>query len=84
VLVVTPIFTLAIATGGAALSGQGPGDLLRERALELIAAGVAWMASMTVLVARAGWGFRGRRAAWLTILAFASVLCIVVWYGVRG
>ncbi len=83
VLVVTPVFTVAIATGGAALVGEG-GDMLRARAFELVAAGVAWLASMTVLVARAGWGFRGRRAAWLTILAFAAMLLIVVWYGVRA
>lgn len=84
VLVVTPIFTIAIATGGAALVGVGGSEMIRARALELIAAGVAWLASMTVLVARAVWGFRGRRAAWLTIISFVSVIVIVVWYGVRG
>jgi ABC-type uncharacterized transport system permease subunit len=84
VLVVTPIFTIAIATGGAALVGQGASEMLQARALELISAGVAWLASMTVLVARAVWGFRGRRAAWLTIISFVCVVVIVVWYGVRG
>lgn len=83
VLVVTPIFTIAIATGGAALVGEGGAEMIQARAIELIAAGVAWLASVTVLVARAAWGFRGRRAAWLTIVAFVCVVSIVVWYGVR-
>lgn len=83
VLIVTPVFTLTIATGGVVLANQG-GEVLAERAVELAAAGVAWLASVTVIVARAVWGLRGRRAAWLTITAFVSILLIVVWYGVRS
>jgi hypothetical protein len=49
-----------------------------------VAAGVAWLASVGVLAARGGWGIRGRRAAWLTIVAFAATVAIVVGYGVRG
>jgi hypothetical protein len=36
------------------------------------------------LVARATLGLSGRRAALLTLVAFAAVVLVVVWYGVRA
>lgn len=83
VLVVTPIFTVAIVTGVLILR-SAEASVLADRGLELIAGGVTWIASITVLIARVAWGLRGRRAAWLTILAFVCIVAIVISYGVRG
>jgi ABC-type uncharacterized transport system permease subunit len=84
VLLVTPIFTLAIVTGVLWILQAGGPHMLRGRVFEIIAAAIAWGASIALLVMRAAWGSRGRQSAWLTIFAFASVLLIVVSYGVRG
>lgn len=84
VVVALPIFTLAVATGGLVLVDDGGVAMLRERSIELLAAGVAWLASVAVLVSRIGLGLRGRRAAWLTITAFAAIVVIVISYGVRS
>lgn len=84
VLLVTPIFTLAIVTGVLWMVEGGGLDQLRGRLFEVAAAVVAWLASVSLLVSRAIWGTRGRRSAWLTLVAFAAILLIVVWYGVRS
>lgn len=83
VLAVTPVFTLAIVTGVLWILEAGGPEQLRGRLFEIGAAGIAWLASVTVLVARAAWGTRGRHAARLTLVAFFSIVLIVVWYGVR-
>ncbi len=84
VLVVTPIFTLAIVTGVLWILELGGPDSLEGRAFELGAAGIAWVASVGLLVSRAARGTRGRRAAMLTLVAFAAILGIVIWYGVNA
>lgn len=82
VLVVTPIFTLAIVTGALWIIEAGGLPVRSGRVFEIAAAGVAWAASVALLVARALWGMRGRRSAWLTLLAFGAMVLIVIWYGV--
>ncbi len=84
VLLVTPIFTLAIVTGVLWILQAGGPHMLRGRVFEIVAAAIAWGASVALLVTRAAWGSRGRRSAWLTISAFLAVLLIVISYGVRG
>lgn len=84
VLLVTPIFTLAIVTGVLWILQAGGPHMLRGRVFEIVAAAIAWGASVGLLVMRAAWGSRGRQSAWLTIAAFFAVLLIVVSYGVRG
>ncbi len=84
VLLVTPIFTLAIVTGVLWILELGGPASLGGRAFELAAAGIAWLASVGLLVARAARGTRGRRAAMLTLTAFVAILGIVVWYGVNA
>ncbi len=84
VLLVTPVFTLAIVTGVLWIIDAGGLPVLTGRVFEVAAAGVAWAASVALLVSRAVWGMRGRRSAWLTLLAFAAMVLIVVWYGVRA
>lgn len=84
VLLVTPVFTLAIVTGVLWTVEVGGLEQLRGRVFEVAAAGVAWLASVALLVSRAIWGTRGRRSAWLTLLAFMMTILIVVSYGVRS
>lgn len=84
VLLMTPVFTLVIVTGVLwILEGGGPSNF-RGRLFEIVAGGVAWLASVTLLVARAVWGTRGRRSAQLTLVSFFAIVLIVVWYGVRS
>lgn len=83
VLLVTPIFTLAIVTGVLWIVDAGGTSHLAGRAFELAAAAIAWISSVALLVSRAIWGTRGRRSAWMTLVAFAAMLLIVVWYGVN-
>jgi len=84
VLLVTPIFTLAIVTGVLWILELGGPSSLQGRVFELAAAGIAWLASVGLLIARAARGTRGRRAAMLTLVAFAAILGIVIWYGVNA
>jgi ABC-type uncharacterized transport system permease subunit len=84
VLLVTPVFTLAIVTGVLWILELGGHDSLQGRAFELAAAGIAWLASVGLLIARAARGTRGRAAAMLTLVAFAAILGIVIWYGVNA
>jgi ABC-type uncharacterized transport system permease subunit len=84
VLLVTPVFTLAIVTGVLWTVEAGGLSQLRGRMFEVAAAGVAWAASVVILVSRAIWGTRGRRSAWLTLVAFLATLLVVVSYGVRS
>jgi ABC-type uncharacterized transport system permease subunit len=83
VLLVTPIFTMAIVTGVLWILDLGGPHMLAGRWFELAAGGLAWIASVSLLVMRAVWGTRGRSSAWLTIVAFFAIVLIVVSYGVR-
>jgi ABC-type uncharacterized transport system permease subunit len=84
VLLVTPVFTLAIVTGVLWTVEVGGLPQLRGRMFEVAAAGIAWAASVVLLVSRAIWGTRGRRSAWLTLVAFLATVLVVVSYGVRS
>ncbi len=84
VLLVTPVFTVAIVTGSVALLRHGGLEMLSERGIEMAAAGAAFLASTISLVSRAVWGMRGRKAAWLTMTAFVSMCLILVSYALRG
>lgn len=84
VLLVTPVFTLAIVTGAIALLREGGPELLNERLLEIGAAVIAFVATSAALISRAVWGLRGRKAAWLTMVAFLCMVLILVSYGVRS
>ena len=84
VLVVTPVFTLAMVTGVLWMVEEGGLELTQGRWFEVAAAVVAWVASVMLLVSRAIWGTRGRRSAWLTLVAFLAIILIVISYGVRS
>ena len=74
-----PIFTVAMVAG-ALWSSRIP-DGLRP---EYIIAVVAWIAFGAVLVARVTAGWRGRRAALMTIIGFSSALVVLLAYLVRS
>ncbi len=84
VLLTTPVFTLAIVTGSIALLREGGLEMLSARAVEITAAAVAFLATTASLISRAVWGLRGRKAAWLTMIAFVCMTLILISYGVRG
>jgi ABC-type uncharacterized transport system permease subunit len=74
-----PIFTVALVLGAVWVSRLGH-SLDR---LEYPLAAVTWLAYATLLIARQVYGWRGRRAALLTLEGFASALAVLVIYLVR-
>jgi ABC-type uncharacterized transport system permease subunit len=84
VLLVTPVFTLAIVTGAVVLLRGGDLEMLSERALELFAAAIAFVATSVSLIARAVWGLSGRKSAWLTMVAFLCMVTILLSYAIRS
>lgn len=74
-----PIFTVSLVLGAIWVSRLGA-SLDR---LEYPLAAVTWLAFATLLVARTVYGWRGRRAATLTLEGFASALAVLVIYLIR-
>ena len=78
-----PVFTLAIVTGAIWVARlgllHGPGTLRPEY---LIAVGT-WIAFAVLIIARVGAGWRGRRAAWLTLGGFGGTALVVAAYFIR-
>ncbi len=74
-----PIFTLSLVLGAVWVSRLGQ-SLDR---LEYPLAAVTWLAYATLLIARSAYGWRGRRAALLTLEGFASALAVLLIYLVR-
>jgi ABC-type uncharacterized transport system permease subunit len=74
-----PIFTVALVLGAIWVSKLGE-SLDR---LEYPLAGVTWIAYATLLVMRQVYGWRGRRAAKLTLVGFAAALAVLAIYLVR-
>lgn len=74
-----PIFTVALVLGAIWVSRLGE-SLDR---LEYPLAAVTWLAYASLLAARQAYGWRGRRAAHLTLAGFAAALAVLVIYLVR-
>lgn len=74
-----PIFTVAMVAGALWSARLGAG--LRP---EYVIAVVAWIAFAAVLIARLTAGWRGRRAAVLTLVGFSSALMVLGTYLVRA
>jgi ABC-type uncharacterized transport system permease subunit len=74
-----PIFTISLVLGAVWVSRLGE-SLDR---LEYPLAAVTWLAYATLLIARTAYGWRGRRAALLTLEGFASALAVLLIYLVR-
>src|SRR5688572_22291829 len=71
-----PIFTVALVLGAVWVSKLGASLDRPEYPL----AGVTWLAYAGLLVARHTYGFRGRRAARLTLAGFAAALAVLLIY----
>ena len=79
-----PIYTVAMITGAVwltRLAHDGPHRLLEP---QYAMATVAWVIFAGLLLARFLIGWRGRRAAQVTIGGFAAALSVLVIYYVRG
>lgn len=74
-----PIFTVSLVLGAIWVSKLGASLDRLEYPLAL----VTWLAFATLLVARQAYGWRGRRAATLTLEGFASALAVLIIYLVR-
>lgn len=74
-----PIFTVAVVLGAIWVARLGA-SLDR---LEYPLAAVTWCAFACLLVARSVYGWRGRRAAKLTLTGFAAALAVLVIYLLR-
>jgi ABC-type uncharacterized transport system permease subunit len=78
-----PVFTVAIVTGAIWVARLG---LLRQAAAlrpEYIFALATWAAFGVLLIARVGAGWRGRRAAWLTLGGFGGAVLVLLAYFLR-
>jgi ABC-type uncharacterized transport system permease subunit len=78
-----PIFTIAIVTGAIWIARLG---LLRQAFTlrpEYALAVVTWAAFGVLLIARLGAGWRGRRAAWLTLGGFGGAMLVLAAYFLR-
>ncbi len=79
-----PVFTLALVTGAVWVARLGllkHGGAVRP---EYVVAIGSWLAFGVLLVARAGAGWQGRRAAWLTVGGFSGVALVVLGYFIRA
>jgi ABC-type uncharacterized transport system permease subunit len=78
-----PIFTVAIVTGSMWIARLG---VLRDSVKfrpEYLLAVVTWLAFAVLIMARLGAGWRGRRAAWLTIGGFGGTVLVLIVYFLR-
>lgn len=78
-----PVFTLSIITGAIWVARLGvleKPEMLRAEHLFAIA---TWVAFGVLLIARVGAGWRGRRAAWLTVAGFGGTVLVLGGYFLR-
>jgi ABC-type uncharacterized transport system permease subunit len=74
-----PIFTIALVLGAVWVSRLGHSLDRLEYPLAL----VTWLAFAALLIARQAYGWRGRRAAILTLEGFASAIAVLLVYLIR-
>jgi ABC-type uncharacterized transport system permease subunit len=78
-----PIFTVAIVTGAIWVARLGFAHQATALRPEYLFALATWAAFGVLLVARLGAGWRGRRAAWLTIGGFGGAMLVLLAYFLR-
>lgn len=80
-----PVFTLAIVTGAVLIARLGWLRVAGSHPVrfEYVLAIVSWLAFGILLVARAGAGWQGRRAAYLTLGGFAGAALVLIGYFLR-
>jgi HemX protein len=79
VMIGFPLFTVAMILG-VLWTSQRDSSLGRP---EYAAASITWISYAGLLSARLGLGWRGRRAAWLTVAGFVAALSVLAIYFVR-
>ena len=79
-----PVFTVAIVTGRD-LGGPPRAHAARRAALRPSTSSrvATWAAFGVLLIARVGAGWRGRRAAWLTLGGFGGAMLVLLTYFLR-
>jgi ABC-type uncharacterized transport system permease subunit len=78
-----PIFTVAIVTGAMWIARLGVLHGVHALRPEYLLALVTWVAFGVLIVARVGGGWRGRRAAWLTLGGFGGTVLVLLVYFLR-
>jgi ABC-type uncharacterized transport system permease subunit len=78
-----PIFTVALVTGAVWIARLGGLEAEEARRPEYLVAVASWAGFGALLVARLGAGWRGRRAAWLTLGGFSGALLVLLVYVLR-
>lgn len=78
-----PVFTLAIVTGALWVARLGLVHHPEALRPEYMFAVGAWVAFAILLIARIGAGWRGRRAAWLTLGGFGGTALVIGAYFLR-
>ncbi len=78
-----PIFTVAIVTGAIWVARLRLPRQAFELRPEYALAVVTWAAFGVLLIARVGAGWRGRRAAWLTLGGFGGAMLVLAAYFLR-
>lgn len=79
-----PVFTLTIVTGAVWIAQLGWFQTGRAMRPEYLLTIIAWAVSGVLLFARVGAGWRGRRAAWLTVGGFSAAALVLVGYLIRN
>jgi ABC-type uncharacterized transport system permease subunit len=75
-----PLFTVAMITGAVWVARLSDTFFTPQYAIST----VAWLLYAALLVARLTAGWRGRRAALMTIAGFATALTVLLFYVIRG
>jgi ABC-type uncharacterized transport system permease subunit len=78
-----PVFTIAIVTGAMWVARLGLVRGAVPLRPEYAFAVATWVAFGILLVARVGAGWRGRRAAWLTVGGFGGAMLVMAAYFIR-
>jgi ABC-type uncharacterized transport system permease subunit len=78
-----PIFTVAIVTGAMWIARLGVLRTATALRPEYLLAFVTWAAFAVLIGARIGGGWRGRRAAWLTLGGFGGTVLVLLVYFLR-
>jgi ABC-type uncharacterized transport system permease subunit len=77
-LVALPLLTFGILTG-AVVNASMYGHAWPSQPREALAL-VAWLLLAVVVVAREGWGWRGRKSALVTVTGFSLLLLRMLWF----
>ena len=70
-----PLVTAGLIVGAVGAAGSGEASWIRDP--KIILTFLFWMMYLLLVVSRVNWGWRGRRAAWVTLLTVA--LAIATW-----